>query len=335
VVAEAAPNEVAAGRAEADEPPAEQSFQALAARARRAFARIKPPAPLRPPPPVAPVAVEPGIERVVRFGQRVYSRTTDPVFVFPDAAYPSYTDVRRLVELSGFEAYRQSDTPFIDGGTYIHLSPEQPYRTDPALRLPTRAIWWSLEYGGEYEPDLSNWRGDVWASDPAWAKAHGAKFVLLGSHPDLKPPELSDPSRGEFDYLMLAYQTQRRQVIQQQLADLRTPSNPYPGYGMERHHQLCASRLMLHVHQGEWQAIAPQRIALAAAYKLPVVHEDVPNVGEYGKHVAFASYNELQGFVRGETKETGVAARERWGADLHHFLCVENTFRACVERALS
>lgn len=318
---------------DADDEPAiapVNGFQDLAAFARRAFAFQTMPTQQPPtPPPAAPVvATQPDMARVVRLGRG--RSTTDPIFIFPDKDYPSYTDVRRLVELSGFRWLHQSHVSVADAyaAPLIFLSPEQPFRM---AYQPPRAIWWSLEYGGEYEPDLSNWHGEVWASDPAWAKAHDAKFVLMGSHPALKPPELSDMSRGGYDYLMLAYMTHRRQVIQQQLADLRTPMNPYPGYGLERHNQLNEARLMLHVHQGDWQAIAPQRIALAAAYKLPVISESVPEEGAYGHQVAFVPYAELPELVR---KATQNGVLHILGNELHRFLCIENTFRACVERAL-
>lgn len=261
-------------------------------------------------------------------------RTSDPVFVFPDTDYPSYTDVKRLVELSGFEAITisQARERGYPQQTSIILSPEQP-RVEP---ISDRAIWWSLEYGGEYEPDLSNWQGEVWASDPAWAAAHNAKFVVMGSHPRLMDAIVPlVVNTKKYDYLTLAYKTARRQRVDMQLADLSTPKEAYPGYGLERDEQLVNAKLMLHVHQHDTvAAIAPQRIALAAAYKLPVISEQVADPGAYGRYVQFVPYANLNAQVRSHLAMLDMGYGQEQGERLHQWLCVENTFRSFVEDAL-
>lgn len=274
----------------------------------------------------------------------ITTRTGDPVFVFPDKDYPSYTDVRRLVELSGFPMSHPHVFP--NGQRYIWLSPEQP---PDYMQFGSNHIWWSLEYGGEYEPDLTNWRGEVWASDPAWAKAHGAKMVVMGSHPDLcgvldtgatlydNFAEINGALAGnkKYDAVMLAYMTPRRERIHQQLADLAWPQEPYPGYGVARHLQLAQSRLMLHVHQrDDTAAIAPQRLALAAAYKLPLVCEYVADAGEYARTVPFVRYDNLNGEVRSQLAMMGEGIPQARAERLYQWLCIENTFRRCVEAAL-
>lgn len=265
--------------------------------------------------------------------------TTDPVFVFPDTDYPSYTDVKRLVELSGFEATTVSEADwFEEANTYIVLSPEQPY----AFFAPPAAhtIWWSLEYGGEYEPkfepEFTEFFDELWASDPTWAKAHNAKFVVMGSH-----PRLADAIRElvvntkQYDYVQLAYQTPRRQRVDMQLAELSTPKNPYPGYGVERDEQLVNAKLMLHVHQHDTvAAIAPQRFALAAAYKLPLICESVPDAGAYAQYATFVDYQFLNAEVRSRLAMMQMGYPQEGGNQLHQWLCVEHAFRMSVEQAL-
>lgn len=263
----------------------------------------------------------------------IRQRTGDPVFVFPDKDYPSYTDVRRLVELSGFQwTQMHGDNQPAEGISCIYLSPEQPRWTPIA----GRQIWWSLEYGGEYEPDLTTWRGDVWASDPAWAKAHGAKMVVMGSHPrlaDARPALVVNAPHH--DVTMLAYMTPRRERIKAQLADLSWPAEIYPGYGDERHEQLVTSRLMLHVHQrDDTHAIAPQRIALAAAYQLPLISEYVADAGEYGRYIPFVKYENLNAEVRSQLAMVSDGIPQARAERLHDWLCVEHTFRMSVEEAL-
>lgn len=303
--------------------------------------------------PEMPAAVDakPNVERIIDFARKVYVRDQvadygapavhiqrDPVFVFPDKEYPSYTDVRRLVELSGFEVRTMSETALFTRDTspaLIYLSPEQPFAHGS---IDYRLIWWSLEYGGEYEPTRENlwgWRGELWASDPAWAAAHGAKMVVMGSHPGLNP-EGRSLYGGVYEFLMLAYMTHRRQALQDKLTDRAHPKNPYPGYGDERHQQLVSTDLMLHAHQDEARrAIAPQRFALCAAYHLPLIHETVPDAGEYGDYAVFADYAALPAVTRdylaGRFDDPLVTPI---GERLHQWLCYEQTFRKSVMEAL-
>jgi hypothetical protein len=262
----------------------------------------------------------------------VVKRTADPVFVFPDKDYPSYTDVRRLVELSGFEWIRASDMNDLDEIDHIWLSPEQPYW----LATGGRQIWWNLEYGGEYEPRKDGvWdvHGEVWACDPTWAQAHGAKLVVMGSHPGLNPNPLLTLEGKMFDFLMLAYMTPRRVALRDQLRDLKHPVEIYPGYGALRAAHLADSALMLHAHQrDDTPAIAPQRFALCAAYKLPLIHEAVPDEGEYGQYALFEEYTKLAEATRFDLDEPDILREV--GVELHDWLCVEHTFRKSVEDAL-
>ena len=305
-----------------------------------------------PPEAVTPVDATPNVAKLVDWGtlafeaeQRKRTPITaapavhiqrDPVFVFPDKDYQSYTDVRRLVELSGFDAVREHECVYNRDERYIFLSPEQPSSL-PSLDIQSHLTWWSLEYGGEYEPNLSDWRGDVWASDPAWAAAHDARLVVMGSHPDLAP-SINDVALNaeRYDYLMLAYMTARRAAIGQRLSDLTHPSVAYPGYGLERDEQLFNSRLMLHVHQrDDTAAIAPQRIALCAAYSLPLVAERVPDASVYADYVRFEDYDMLPAAVRDEL--SGALAdplRTSRGRRLHEWLCREHTFERAVREAL-
>jgi hypothetical protein len=258
-------------------------------------------------------------------------RTTDPVFVFPDKDYPSYTDVRRLVALSGFEAISLADAAVTldHADTLIYLSPEQPYDIGANA---DRQIWWTLEYGGEYAPDLTDWRGEVWACDPTWAQVHGAKLVVMGSHPELADTYRSAVEKP-YDFLMLAYMTERRQRLIRQLADLKSPAEAYPGYMMGRTEQLIQSKLMLHAHQrDDTPAIAPQRFALCAAYKLPLIHEAVPDTGEYDIYAHFAEYSGLEKMTRWMLYNNRELPKV--GEFLYQQLCVEQPFRKSVEDAL-
>lgn len=284
------------------------------------------------PPPAAPAAASPNIARVTRVARKIHNQTTTATFVLPEKDYPSYTDFRRLIRLSGFDTCRISDARWDDPAeTYILVTPEPL----PEIKPLARTIAWVMEYTGEYEPDLTNWQGEVWASDPAWAAMNDARFVLLGSHPDLNPDPFDTPPM-EFDVSMLGYMTPRREMLRHHLKELAW-SPDYPGAGKERHNQLARLRLMLHVHQHDRaRYLAPLRLALAASYRLPVVAESVYEVGAYGDTVRFADYDALPGVVRDELR--GIAhddpTRLERGAALHSLLCLERPFERCVREAL-
>ncbi len=288
---------------------------------------------VRTPPPPAdsiPTDISPtaGLARVMRLSRTAYNTRATPVFVFPHTDYPSYTDVKRLIHLSGFDTARPDEISLTDAAqVYVWLSPEPP----PALQAAGKHIWWTLEYGGQYEPDVSDWRGDVWASDPAWAARYGAQYVVMGSHPALKPPGWTVADK-DTDYLMLAYLTPRREALKQAIR-YRTYASVYPGYGRDRHAQLGSAYAMVHAHQSDFAAIAPQRFALCAAYELPLIHEAVPEMDAYRGMALFADYEDIPDTLQRLLSDN--LMREMLSTRLHEWLCKEHTFADSVRKALA
>lgn len=286
-----------------------------------------PPTPRSVAPPV-PLTARPNFARIRQLlGRPGYD---GPVFVRPVANYPSYADFWHLVHLSGFRYIDRHEEDLDNPAhTYIYVGPEG---IPDCSRARARTIFWQLEYAGDYI-DQINYRTarEVWASDPAWAVENGAQYVILGSHPMLR--QFSSASDDPFyDVTMLAYMTSRRQHIKDALADLEwTPD--YPGHGSEqRDRALSRTKLMLIVHQHETAYLSPLRLALAAAYELPIVCETVRDPGPYRGHVLFADYDCLPEMVRlylngkiGDVNEV---------LHLHNLLCIQHPFRKCVEQVL-
>jgi hypothetical protein len=274
-------------------------------------------------PPAPPVVAKPDVERVLRLGNRPKVNTDEPIFVFPEKDYPSYSDIKALVKLSGFQSVTIKQMTAFSRQPYIVVSPEA---IPDVQGWQSRVICWQLEYAGDYTNNYANFGGIVWASDKAWADAHGAKYVLMGSHEGLCLDRYAD-SHQNYDVTMLSYMTPRRQAIKDQLKDLRWPPD-YPGHGTEDRHQvLVNSRLMLHVHQHDNAPyLAPQRIAIAAAYRMHTISEYVPDFGDLIPYLEWSKYEDLTSMVR----ETSAGL----GDKLHNFLCVERPFRKCVEEAL-
>lgn len=278
--------------------------------------------------PVAPVkSPEPSLARVIRLSQKAVS--PEPIFVFPAKAYPSYSDVQRLVTLAGYQSITINKLDAFSRQPYIVLSPEPLPDLDGAR---ARIIAWQLEYAGDYTHNYDHFKGEVWASDKAWADAHGAKYVLMGSHEGLAEGKRS--KRAKYDVSMLAYLTPRRQTLKDALGALRWPVD-YPGHDTpERADVLNHTRLLLNVHQHDNAPyIAPQRIALAAAYYLPVICETVADPGDLSPAaIQYMDYTGIPALVA--EKLASHAWLTLFGTALHHLLCEEFPFRRCVEEAL-
>jgi len=274
------------------------------------------------PPPAPPVQAKPDVARVIALAKQ----TGDPVFVFSEKQYPSYSDIRRLVELSGFKAITTKQIDAFSRAPYIVVSPE-PVPDLNGLRA--RIICWQLEYAGDYTDNYKGFTGEVWASDKAWADEHSAKYVLMGSDANLiySVPVAMPSTR--FDVSLLGYMTPRRQAIKDKLKSLRWPDD-YPGHDTDSRQELLTNtRLMLHVHQHDGAPyVAPQRIAIAASCHMPVVSENVRDAGDLANVVTYASYVNLPAVVNKALKANVD------GEALHNLLCVERPFRTCVMEAL-
>lgn len=276
-----------------------------------------------PPSPALKTEVHPNVTRVIQLARRVDNGSLEPIFVYPEVHYPSYTDFQRLVSLSGFDAIPINKLDIFSRRPYIIVSPEPIPNTEG---WPARIICWQLEYAGDYTHNYDGFKGEMWASDKAWAEAHGAKYVLMGSHAGLVGDVLRS-KKMDYDVTMLGYMTPRRQAIKDKLSDLRWPVD-YPGHGstQARADVLFRTRLMLNIHQHDNAPyLAPQRIAVAAAYGMPVLSETTPGAGDLADYLAFSDYADIAGKVR---------THEASGDKLHQFLCVERPFRDCVMEAL-
>lgn len=294
----------------------------------------------RPPTPVVPLREpgEPGLRiPAIRKVRRLAGALTLPVFVAPRKDYPSFRDFWRLVELAGF-AIRYADEIDLEDAqaTYIFATPGD---LPDCTGARARTLFWELEYTGDYAAHANQDTVDaIWSSDPAHARASGARYVLLGSHRGLNPSaERLEPVH---DVTMLAYLTERRERVKARLANAAWPPD-YPGHAGsdERHQVLRSTRLMLHVHQYDTPALAPLRLAIAAAYRLPVISEDVPDRGPYAEAVLFARYDNLPQMVHlwlgGKLGSDWEGIASSSGDRLHALLCQERPFGVAVLDALA
>lgn len=260
----------------------------------------------------------------------------DPIFATTRHAYDSYSDWRELVRLSGFElVYVDEIDAYDPAKTYI-ITPLNGEWQSGWPDATATLVWWDLEWrlDGPY-PQIPGVRR-TWTSDKWYAFCVGAEYVPLGSHPGLNlNPE--DRDTMLWDGAMLAYMgPPRRQHIAYQLQQRGVRLAPN-GWGQERHNILVHSRSMIHVHQLEnAPGVAAQRLALAAAYKLPYITEAVADPGIIPSWAWFsAPYEHLAQFAHMWLSDDVDGGRFRdTGETLYHLLCEEHTFKRCVEDAL-
>ncbi len=255
---------------------------------------------------------------------------TAVIFARPRTNYDSYTDLYRLITLSGYPLIYCDEIDPASDNTYILTLRNGENEHGWPGDVKARIILYDLEWRLEGDPPPMPGVRETWAADSWYAAQIGARYVTLGSHPDLNliPGEEADKLT---DVAMLAYMTNRRLAIAYQLAQrgLTIAGN---AWGEERHRNLIGSRAMLHVHQHDHVAtVAPQRFALAAAYKLPLVSETVCEPGPFADVVRFAEYGALADFTREALHRNGL---DDAGEALFRLLCVDKTFKRCIEEAL-
>lgn len=254
----------------------------------------------------------------------------DIIFARPRYEYDSYKDLYRLIELSGYKLiYFDEIDPQSDNVYVMTLVNGENNGGFPGAKA--RIILYDLEWrlDGEY-PQLPGVT-EIWAADLWYAQQIKAKYVLLGSHPGLA---LTPPNGNErpFDVAMLSYMTHRRRCTFDDLIGhgIRVAPNGWDG---DRDVILNSTKIMLHVHQNEFaHTVAPQRFALAAAYRLPLISETLWERGVFSQDFVLTADREnipeLAKYWRfNDNLETRAGA-------LHQLLCHELTFRKCVEAAI-
>lgn len=206
----------------------------------------------------------------------------DIVFAHPHTKYDSYTDYRRLAELTGFEVCTVDDINV--GRNAIYITCPHNGETEAALKARPKEIrkckvaLWFLErpaYSGhdkfkERVAELLQTQLEfIWFSDKAMYNTvkhiPGTMFVPMGSDERLGVIS-QDPKR--FDYCHMSYVWGRRSFIDNIKANLGPNS-----WGDQRHDVLMHSKFMFNIHQDNDNFHEPLRFALCAAYAIPLISE--------------------------------------------------------------
>lgn len=255
----------------------------------------------------------------------------DVLFARPRWQYDSYSDVYRLIALSGYPLVFYDEIDAASDNTYIlTVANGETEKGWPDARA--RLILWDLEWhvdGAPIIPGVS----EVWASDAWYAQRIGARYVPMGSHEGLAAGETN--GAVHYDFAMMSYYTYRRQWIRDRLLERGLTLAPN-AWGDARHAALSGARAMLHVHQHDnINTVAPGRFALAAAYRLPVISERLDDWGIFNHGCLLCcDYPNLIVFADMWLRRNEARVLADYGRALHNLLCRDHTFRTGVEAAL-
>lgn len=257
------------------------------------------------------------------------------IFVKPRFHYSSFTDFWALVEFSGFEWCYVDQINLRSANIYI-LSLVDFTRDKWNLSWwqkkwkRARLILWDLERptprgGTKADRRLLSRQGfdEVWNSDVQLAKDLGTRFVILGSDERLgqKPSWIK-----WYNFAPMCYINDRREPILDRLK--RVAPN---GWGRERQKILSVSRFGLSIHQDSDLYMEPLRLALFAAYRLPVISEAVYDTFPLKGYLLTSPYDKLVEFCQ----ECLLRYKElkELGKEINQKLCFDYRFKNMVKYA--
>lgn len=248
----------------------------------------------------------------------------------PENGYGSYQDIFRLAELSGFPIIYPDEMDVTDSSKCYIFTPLNGEFAGGWPDARAKLVHWNLEQ--DCYPPLPG-IAETWCSDVTLAKLCNARYVFMGSHADLvyKPLE---PMEREYDVAFLAYITDRRKRLAYALDQRGIKRSPDTAWYEDRHTILMRSSAMLHVHQNDGKPYcAPQRWCLAAAYKLPLIFENLADKGVIPQSTVLCSDIEnMPEFIHMWTRRNDWPILRDYGLALHSWLCRDYTFRMSVER---
>ncbi len=270
------------------------------------------------------------------------------VFVRSTREYSSYADFWRLVELSGFPIIDKSQIHFNSDRLYVWAEMDVdfmiPVSDHPKETRQARTAFWHIEpvdrRASETIDATAWWKAsldqtlslvdDVWVSDMGiFHMDPRSRWVCFGGHPGLRENVANQGPR--YDVAHIGQVTPRREKMITELVRRGISVSPAP-QGESRISILSSSKLMLDIQRLEGiPLVTPIRWVTAAAYKLPLVREELPDPSPLvnGESIIMAPYDQLADRVE-EALQQDLApiGQAAWKA-----FCETNTFRSCVEDA--
>jgi hypothetical protein len=229
----------------------------------------------------------------------------DVIFAHPQTKYDSYTDYRRLAELSGFEIADNIDSVDVNKKALYITCPhngevDAAMKARPKNDRKCKVAMWFLERPAYEGSDkfkartaelLATQLDYIWFSDCSMFKqvCHipGTMFVPMGS--DERLGEIAQ--NKTYDFCHMSYCWGRRGVINEIEGKLGGNC-----WGNERHEVLKNTKFMLNIHQDGDNYHEPLRFALCAAYAIPMISEECFDPFPYVAGVDFVpvAYNDIK-----------------------------------------
>lgn len=304
--------------------------------------------------------------------KRQVALMADITFCRPVHNYESYADFWTLVSLSDFPIISVSDLDISQEGVFITAPMNEDWREhineQHKQKRPVYAhlIHWNLERPSGSAGSVGNYakqntylkdglwpngertkrRGDGqtvtaygrfidenWTSDRRLADETQLRFVVLGSDTGLGSPG----NEKQYSFCHMSYEVPRRgNIYKHFLADQIAP-NCWPP---ERDKVLGASRFALNVHQDIHPFQEPLRLALFAAYGLPIISETIFDIYPWSEEMIITvGYDNLASKLREALisdyepyREMGLRARERMTGDFNFKKCVLEAIEQSVNR---
>lgn len=262
-------------------------------------------------------------------------------FVRPHYEYDSYFDLYRLIELSGYPLIFYEDIDRDSENFYILTMlngeiNENGWGDNPRATIALYDIEWRLKES-DYawpESDLILPKGvtRVLTGDKWYAERIGAQYVPLGSHSGLAGNATITDGQT-FDVAPLSYRTGRRNAALGQMQDKGLTIAPN-AWGEERDAILKGAATVVHVHQHDRvPTVAPLRYAIAAAWHKPLISESVHDRGIFDDCVLYAEFDALADYTELMVRRYPELLQAK-ADELHSLLCVDNSFRSFIEKAL-
>jgi hypothetical protein len=272
---------------------------------------------------------------------------TEIIFAKPVHHYDSYQDFWQLVELSNFPTIQVDEIDLTKDYTVITAPMNGDYKeyvggqiekqVQSGLPRLAHLIVWNIERPagsgsvGQYTKDCFEWyyarlADEVWVSDAALADETMLRYVTLGS--DYGLGEISDEK--VYDFTHMSVTIPRRVQIYKSFSNGQIGPNCWPP---ERDEVLKQSKFALNVHQDNYPYCEPLRIALFAAYGLPVISETLRNSYPYGGDLYQFAYHDLVGGLQG-VLNNDYAKWKEMGLKLRKKLCEDFQFGRVVRQAI-
>ena len=278
--------------------------------------------------------------------------------------YESYRDFWRLVELSNFPIIPVSELDISQEGVFITAPMNEDWREHineqhkQGKRVNAHLVLWNIErpggsaggvgnyaeqcrylvYGlwpngektkqraaGEIVESYGRFIDEVWVADRRLAEETHLRFVVLGSDTGLGEPG----SEKRYDFCHMSYELPHRAAIYNKFSAESIGPNSWPP---ERDEVLKQSRFGLNIHQEDRHTPfqEPLRLALYAAYGLPIITETIFDPYPWSDETAiFCSYDSIVRRLKQVLdedyepyKQMGLRARETMTGEFQFGKCV-------------